>query len=384
MHIAWIGKKSPFCGNVTYSREITNALLDQTHQVSFLHFAQDESGPDNWPECPEVSLPFFYKSQVYTIPTLRASKVLTQSLRQSRPDLVHASLTLSPLDFLLPEICAELNLPLIATFHTPFAGKGAKLKSGTQLLAYQLYAPFLFNYDRVIVFSQVQRDLLARLGVPARNVAVIPNGVDVQKYSPGPSMLKAELKAKRLFVYQGRLAPEKNVEALLRAWKRSEMGPDSKLLIVGDGPLTSSLKPFYGPEYGIIWLGFVADEKQRIEILRGADVFILPSLVEGLSLSLLEAMACGLACLATDVGADGEVLAKGAGVILNTKRVAAELHTLLPLCQDHPELTTLLGERARQRVLERYTLKDNIAQLVQLYKQVLQQRQDKTVLSKSG
>ncbi|MBV9388575.1 MAG: glycosyltransferase family 4 protein [Chroococcidiopsidaceae cyanobacterium CP_BM_ER_R8_30] len=374
MHIAWIGKKSPFCGNVTYSREITNALLEKKHQVSFLHFAQEESTPDNWPDCPEVYLPFLYKSQVYTIPTLKATKILKQSLRQLSPDLVHASLTLSPLDFLLPEICADLDLPLIATFHTPFASKGAKLKSGTQLLAYQLYAPFLVNYDRVIVFSQVQRDLLARLSVPAPNVAVIPNGVDVQKYSPGPSNLKAQWKANRIFVYQGRLAPEKNVESLLRAWKQSEMGPDSKLLIVGDGPLRPSLQPFYGSEYGIYWLGSVADEQRRIEILRGSDVFILPSLVEGLSLALLEAMACGLTCLATDVGADGEVLEKGAGVVMNPRQVVSQLRTLLPLFQDHPELSIVLGQKARQRVLERYTLSSNIKQLERLYFQVLEER----------
>ncbi len=374
MHIAWIGKKSPFCGNVTYSREVTNALLDKKHQVSFLHFAQEESDPQNWPDCPEVSLPFLYKSQVYTIPTLTAAKVLKRSLQQQSPDLVHASLTLSPLDFLLPEICAELDLPLIATFHTPFAGKGAKLKSGTQLLAYQLYAPFLVNYDRVIVFSQVQRDLLGRLGVSESNVAVIPNGVDEQKYSPGASNIKAEWKAKRLFVYQGRLATEKNVEALLRAWKQSEMRLDSKLLIVGDGPLRPSLQPFYGPEFGIYWLGAIADDQMRIKILRGADVFILPSLVEGLSLSLLEAMACGVACVATDVGADGEVLEAGAGVVISPRRVGAELRTLLPQLQDHPEWTTLLGQKARQRVLERYTLNENIKQLELLYSQVLEQR----------
>jgi len=381
MHIAWIGKKSPFCGNVTYSREVTNALLDRGHQVSFLHFAQEESDPHNWPDCPEVSLPFLYKSQVYTIPSLKATKVLTESLRHLKPDLVHASLTLSPLDFLLPEICAELNLPLIATFHTPFSSKGAKLKSGTQLLAYQLYAPFLVNYDRVIIFSQVQRDLLARLGVPAENVAVIPNGVDVQKYSPGSSNIKAELKAERLFVYQGRLATEKNVEALLRAWKQAEMRPGSKLLIVGDGPLTPALKPFYGAEYGILWMGFVADENRRLEILRGCDAFILPSLVEGLSISLLEAMACGLACLATNVGADGEVLENGAGILLNPRRVTSQLSTLLPLFQDHPELTTLLGNKARKRVLESYTLSRNITQLERLYNQVLEQRQSSGVMS---
>jgi len=374
MHIAWIGKKSPFCGNVTYSREVTNALLERGHQVSFLHFAQEEAEPDNWPDCPEVSLPFLYKSQVYTIPTLKAAKVLSQSLRQLKPDLVHASLTLSPLDFLLPDICGELNLPLIATFHTPFAGKGAKLKSGTQLLAYQLYAPFLVNYDRVIVFSQVQRELLSRLGLLPENIAVIPNGVEIHKYSPGSSKIKARFNAKRLFIYQGRLAPEKNVEPLLRAWKYSEMHPQSKLLIVGDGPLTPSLEPFYGPEHGIHWLGFIAEEEQRIEILRGCDVFILPSLVEGLSISLLEAMACGVACLATDVGADGEVLEAGAGVILTPRRVESQLRTLLPLFQDHPELTTLLGDKARQRVVERYTLSQNITQVEKLYAQVLEQQ----------
>lgn len=375
MRIAWIGKKSPFCGNVTYSREVTNALIDRGHSVNFLHFAQEEeSDLHNWPDCPEVSLPFLYRSQVYTIPALGAAKVLTHSLRQLQPDLVHASLTLSPLDFLLPEICDELNLPLVATFHTPYAGKGAKLVSGTQLLAYQLYAPFLVNYDRVIVFSEVQRELLARLGVLAANVAVIPNGVDVGKYSPGSSKIKQEFQAERLFVYQGRIAAEKNVEALLRAWKQAQMQPTSKLLIVGDGPLASSLKPFYGLEHGIDWLGFVAQENRRVEILRGADVYILPSLVEGLSISLLEAMSCGLACLATNVGADGEVLENGAGVVLSTKRIASQLSTLLPLFQDHPELTMLLGQKARQRVLERYTLDHNITQLEQLYDQVLNER----------
>jgi glycosyltransferase involved in cell wall biosynthesis len=371
MRIAWIGKKSPFCGNVTYSREITNALLDRGHQVSFLHFAQEESEPDNWPNCPEVPLPFIYKSQVYTIPTFKATRVLTQSLKRIKPDVVHASLTLSPLDFVLPEICEELNLPLVATFHTPFAGKGAKLISGTQLLAYQLYAPFLGNYDRVIVFSQIQRELLARMGVPEENIAVIPNGVDTSKYCPGTSKIKAEFNAERLFVYQGRIAQEKNVEALLRAWKQAEMRHDSKLLIVGDGPLKSSLETFYGSEYGISWLGFIANENRRIDILRGADVFILPSLVEGLSLSLLEAMAVGSACLATDVGADGEVVSKGAGVILNTKTVRSQLRTFLPLFQDHPELTTLLGQKARKRVLERYTLSNNVTRLEELYTNVL-------------
>lgn len=379
MHIAWLGKKSPFCGNVTYGREITNALLDRDYRVSFLHFSQPQTdyehhhyheADDHSANCQEVSLPFIYKSQVYTIPTLKSSKVLLRSLRQLQPDLVHASLTLSPLDFLLPDICEELDIPLVATFHPPFDSKIRNLKSSTQYLTYQLYAPFLARYDRVIVFSEIQRELLVKLNVPGDRVVIIPNGVDQQKYAPGYSNLKYQLRAKRLFVYQGRIATEKNIEALLKAWKLAELGDECQLLMVGDGPMRSTLQPHYGKEHNIVWLGYISDEQQRINILQAADVFILPSLVEGLSISLLEAMSCGVACLATDAGADGEVLDRGAGIVLDTQGVTTQLKILLPLFRDHPEMTNLLGNKARQRVLERYTLQQNITKLEQLYSEI--------------
>jgi glycosyltransferase involved in cell wall biosynthesis len=376
MHIAWLGKKSPFCGNVTYSREVTNALLDRKNRVSFLHFATEESEKEDFPESSEVLLPFIYKSQIYTIPSFHSSKVLMRSLKEIQPDLVHASLTLSPLDFLLPEICQELNLPLVATFHPAFDGnKLRNLQASTQFFTYQLYAPFLAHYDRVIVFSHIQRDLLLKMGVKPEQLVIIPNGVDTGKYSPDVSDLKQQYKAKHLFIYQGRISVEKNLEALLRAWKYCNLGADCKLLIVGNGPLTSSLQPSYSKLDNIIWLGFVGDEQERIKLLRGSDVFILPSLVEGLSLSLLEAMSCGIACVATNAGADGEVLEGGAGIVLNTTSVATQLKTLLPVLRDQPEFTHSLGEKARQRVLERYTLEDNITKLEVLYQDVLTTKQ---------
>ena len=381
MHIAWLGKKTPFCGNVTYGREVTNALLDRGYKVSFLHFAQEDSPDESWPDYAEVLLPFLFKSTIYTIPTPKSSKVLTEALEKLKPDLVHASLTLSPLDFRLPEICEDLKIPLVATFHPPFDSKLRNLSSSTQFLTYQLYAPFLAQYDKVIVFSQLQRHLLVKLGVPRSRLVIIPNGVDVDKYSPGESPIKSQFKAERLFVYLGRIAPEKNVESLLKAWRHCEMGNECQLLIVGDGPLKPSLQMNYGKEYGINWLGFIADEMTRINILRAADVFILPSLVEGLSLSLLEAMSCGAACLATDAGADGEVLERGAGAILGTQGVTTQLKTLLPLFRDHPEITELLGKKARERVLERYTFYENINRLEKLYKNLLQSYNKSLVLN---
>ncbi|MEM0981783.1 MAG: glycosyltransferase family 4 protein [Cyanobacteria bacterium P01_H01_bin.58] len=381
MHVAWLGKKSPFCGNVTYSREITQALIERGYQVTFLHF--DHAQPSSTvlskslvatrsrtAQWQEVSLPFLFKSQIITIPAPRSGKLLVEALRHLRPDVVHASLTLSPLDFRLPEICQSLNLPLVVTFHPAFDRKLRTLSSGTQHVTYQIYAPMLARCDCVIVFSKLQRDLLLKLGVSESTVAVIPNGVDVDKYAPGPSAIKSTLRARQLFVYQGRLSPEKNVDALLKAWRQAQMGPDCKLAIVGNGPLEASLKLFYGNDDTIHWLGFVGDELRRVDILRGADAFILPSLVEGLSLSLLEAMSCGTACIATDAGADGEVLEHGAGIVLDTQRVAHQLRTIFPILRDHPEMTRLLGQKARQRVLERYTLTKNVSQVEAIYQQL--------------
>ncbi len=98
-----------------------------------------------------------------------------------------------------------------------------------------------------------------------------------------------------------------------------------------------------------------------------AEVFFLPSLVEGLSLSLLEAMSAGTACVATDAGADGEVLDNGAGIVISTDNVAAQLKTIIPILIEHPSFTKDLGKKARERILQRYTITKNINSLEKVY-----------------
>ena len=383
MQIAWLGKKSPFCGNVSYGLSTTEALRQRGHQTHFIHFdtpLNPERGSTSLLENdPDVSLPYLVKSQVYTIPSPRAQRELRDSLERIKPDLVHASLTLSPLDFRLPELCQQLGVPLVATFHPAFdADAGLRnLSAGTQQLSYQLYAPFLARYDRVIVFSELQADVLIKLGVPAKTLAVIPNGVDTDRWCPAsPSTVsllqknvRQRLGSERIFLYMGRLATEKNVEALLRAWRL--VSPEGcRLVVVGDGPLTSSLQnQFSDPR--ILWWGYEPDLATRIALLQCAEVFLLPSLVEGLSLALLEAMATGTACVATDAGADGEVLAGGAGIVMSTQGVTTQLRTLLPVLRDQPVLTAELGRRARERASERYTIGRNIDAIEKLYRDLL-------------
>ena len=387
-HIAWLGKKSPFCGNVTYGLSTTEALRRRGHSVSFIHFNTPPAGLGRHDategESPAslaaalasesaevVTLPYLVKSQVYTIPSPGAQRELRESLERLRPDLVHASLTLSPLDFRLPDLCQQLGLPLVATFHPAFDAGLRNLTAGTQQLTYQLYAPSLARFDRVIVFSALQADLLERLGVRRERLAVIPNGVDTNLWTPAPHFdspslaeLRHQFEGRRVFLYMGRLSTEKNVEALLRAWRL--VRPEGcVLLIVGDGPLRGLLQS--QAENDVIWWGYEASLPRRVALLQLAEVFLLPSLVEGLSLALLEAMATGTACVATDAGADGEVLQGGAGIVISTQGVTTQLRTLLPVLRDQPVLSAELGLRARARVLERYTLERNIDALEKLY-----------------
>ena len=388
-HIAWLGKKSPFCGNVTYGLTTTEALRRRGHEISFIHFDTPASAlgraVEDPPELngttsagaesnPEVALPYLVKSQVYTIPSPGAQRELRESLERLQPDLVHASLTLSPLDFRLPDLCQQLGLPLVATFHPAFDASLRNLSAGTQQLTYQLYAPSLARYDRVVVFSELQAEVLARLGVPERRLAVIPNGVDPERWAPAPPGgesaellgLRQRFGGQRVFLYMGRIATEKNVEALLRAWRLVQPA-GCTLVVVGDGPVRQSLMQTYGNEIGVHWWGYEPDQAKRLALLQLAEVFLLPSLVEGLSLALLEAMASGTACVATDAGADGEVLEGGAGIVISTQGVTTQLRTLLPVLREQPVLSAELGRRARQRTLERYTLARNIDQLERLY-----------------
>lgn len=77
--------------------------------------------------------------------------------------------------------------------------------------------------------------------------------------------------------------------------------------------------------------------------------------------------------MATDAGADGEVLSGGAGIVLSTQGVTTQLRTLLPLLRDQPLLTQELGLRARERVMERYQIMANIDALEQLYETLITQ-----------
>jgi len=365
LRVAWLGHQSGRAGDglLTYSRETVAGLRARGVKVFFVHHGSLPAATDD-----SLTLRSLTASHRYTISSPRTKRLITDLLRREHIDLVHVSLSFSTLiDFGLPDLCHELGLPVVATFHVPYDSRFS-LWQGISTALYRLYAQSLASFDRVIIFSEQQKNLLESHGVPASNVSVIPNGVDIEKYAPGPSGYKQTLESSVLIGYLGRVDPEKNVDLLIRAFQDIDAAEEVKLVVIGGGSERRRLERRYRGSR-VIFTGPVMDETDRITMLRAMDLFVLPSLVEGLSLSLLEAMACGVAPVATDVGSDGEAL-RGAGLLLDPKDLDGQLRLALRTLLEFPDFRTELGGRARARAVERYSLSDNLNRLLSVYREL--------------
>ena len=364
MRVAWLGHRSATGadGIITYSREITNGLRERGVDVLFLHHARGQVAEEG-----SIALDAFALSHRLVLSPPGSKRKLLDLLRAHEVDLVHVSLAFSSLDFNLPRICHELGVPIVATFHVPYDTRFSVWR-GINAAVYRLYAQALGECDAVIIFGDAQRDILAGLGVPRDVIHVLPNGVDVGRYCPGPTAKRAELRAERVFSYMGRIDPEKNVDILLTAFLDSDPPESSRLVIVGGGVDRRRLERRYA-DTRVHFTGVVTDERERIDILRASDAFFLPSSVEGLSLAMLEAMACGAATVATDVGNDGEAL-RGAGVVLDPTHLESELRATIRLLVETPELCEVLGRMARERAVQRFSLAGNLDALLKLYRRL--------------
>ena len=384
LRIAWLGHQSAGIagGMATYSHEVVAGLRRMGHQVTFFHHGDrtGEGADESSESVPLASVNVPLVKQVVLSPG-RAKRKLIDRLRQREFDIVHASFWFSSMDFDLPKLTRELGIPLVATFHVAFDNRPS-LWGGLYSGTYRLYAPTLAKCDRVIVFGPAQRDILVGLGVPEPIIRILPNGVDIEKYRPGPSDRRDRYGAERLFLYMGRVDSEKNVDVLLESFLDCAPPRRHRLLIMGTGTERRRLERFYR-DPRVVFAGHISEVDERIAILRASDGFFLPSTVEGLSLSMLEAMSCGVATVATDVGTDGEAL-RGAGIVVDPRNLAVELEMAFRELIELPFLSVELGRLARDRVVERYSLEKNLERLAQLYEELVEGRGEKRFTSGSA
>lgn len=284
-----------------------------------------------------------------------------------RYDLVHAFGALSEGAFALG--ATALGLPaLVRVLRSGELGDFDRL--GTKP-AGQARIRALVGRASFVALSKEGVDELTALGIPPNRLFAIPNGVDLAVYRPPSATARAVARTELgfpsdsfLVVYTGRLRPEKQLDLLVRAIATL---PRAVLALVGEGPEQSRLATL-AHELGASDRIRLEGRQEGVErYLRAADVFALPSRSEGMSNSLLEAMACGLACVATPVSGVAELLGADRGLIVPSGDGDA-LREALSRLSDNDADRRALGNRAAVLIRERYSLARTADLTVEAYR----------------
>lgn len=231
--------------------------------------------------------------------------------------------------------------------------------------------------DAFVTLTQAIEAELAEFGLERIPCYRIPNGVDLAAFAPTTGEERRALRARLglpedrvLCAFVGRLTPQKDPDFLLEAWAMGRI-PKAHLVLVGDGPLRSRLEARVasGPHAGqVSFAGATADVSQY---LRAADLLVLPSRAEGMSNALLEAMACGVPVVATDVNGNREVVGTDgkAGLLVPSGDPAALAEAVARLIAS-PILRREMGTVGRAFVQERFDIHNVGAQYLSLYEEL--------------
>ena len=207
-------------------------------------------------------------------------------------------------------------------------------------------------------------------------IQLIPNGVDILRYAPRSHHTSADERSQTV-VCVSRLCYQKGIDVLLQAWYLvQEQSPRARLIIVGDGPLRSQLECMteaLGLANSVEFTGMQSDVAAQ---LHRSEVAVLPSRWEGMPNAVLEAMACGLPCIATRVSGSEDIIQNGInGLLVEPENSQSLARALLFLLQD-PGLIHTYGQAARATVEQHYSLEQITDQYVELYRRVLGSKQE--------
>lgn len=222
----------------------------------------------------------------------------------------------------------------------------------------------------ICVSEAVRRRLVEEYSYRREKTITIRNGVEVPplgRYGDGASPIRMRLAIStqdRVAVCVARLAKMKGLDVLLQAAEMvSHDGFPVKWIVVGDGPLKAELSlecARRGLSTSVFFEGFQQDVGPYYE---AADVFVLPSYKEGLPLVLLEAMAVGLPCAATDVGGSGEAITHGRNGLLIQPGSPEQLASAVKYLLSHAEQASEIGTSARKTVQEHFDVETTMQRL---------------------
>ena len=162
------------------------------------------------------------------------------------------------------------------------------------------------------------------------NVSFIPNGIDIKSLDNG-----IDIRYKKQIIFAGRLSVEKGIRTVIESAKN--LPKDIDLLIIGDGPEKSFVIESIKNYENIHYLGYQPKEK-TIPLIRGSKLLIQPSIAEGISATLLEAMACSTPVIATNIGGNVELFNNNTGILIEPENSEELLNKIISIIDDEEKL----------------------------------------------
>jgi glycosyltransferase involved in cell wall biosynthesis len=287
---------------------------------------------------------------------------------RSSYDIIHAHSHL----FLSTNLCALIrklgSSPLIITNH-------GLISQTAPMWIQRFFIPTIGKWtfksaDRIICYTMHEKNELIELGINPEKIVVIHNGIDTEVFFPNDTQIQ-----NHTILWIGRYTRGKGVQYLIDAFYcLMQRYPDAHLIMIGDGPEKREiLKKIQdlGLSTNITLRTFVPNEDLPA-LYRRSDVFVLPSLSEGIPRTILESMACGIPVICTDLPQLVD-LVTGAGVVVPARDPEAIASAIMKIFQD-PEFASRLRKTGTKRIVNGYSWKDTVSRTIAVYEEVLCQQ----------
>lgn len=256
--------------------------------------------------------------------------------------------------------------PIAATYGYAYAQLARQSGHTARAAYYTLLEQLTMRTANAVLVTTEQNAAYVRRFMPSERVHLVPNGVNLRRFYPaeqlpdGPPMV----------AFLGRLSAEKNPGSLLAAAHRLQPQTPIRLALIGDGPLRDSLTQ-EAQRLGVDahFYGTVSHE-QLPAILRAASAFVLPSFSEGHPKALLEAMACGLPVVASDISGNRSVVEPGINGLVFPAGDDAQLATQLAIILGDRAQAARLGRAAHETIARHYDLDQLVGREVALLHQL--------------
>jgi len=231
------------------------------------------------------------------------------------------------------------------------------------------------SIDAYMAVNRNIEKILLDHNIPKNKIFYVPNGLNVRAQTNDRAAARATVNVSALtplVLFVGRFHWQKNIPFLLHSWRMlARRMPSARLLLLGDGPMRCEIMTLvskYNLDHSVECRGFVDN---LIPYWLSADVFVLPSQIEGCPMALLEAMSFRMACIATDSPGNDEIIKHHINGILvpfgNAEQLADDLYILL----NDKKLRDRLGSTACDTIKKYFLIENIAAQHMNRYRQVI-------------